>query len=89
MHDAERRYREVAERTLEEGDDLVAVIRGHLWIEFLLNTALEEAMSNPSEIELDRMSLPARIDLAVALSIVDRGEGAAYSRANGYATVRS
>jgi hypothetical protein len=82
VHEAEKRYRELGPESLKQTDDLVAVIRGHLWIEFLLNTALEDAMSQPSEMSLDRMSFPTRVDLAVALGILSRSEGNAYVQAN-------
>jgi hypothetical protein len=60
------------EAMLNEGDDLIAVIRGHLWVDFLLNTALEAALKQPEEATLDRLPIPARVDLAVAMGIIPR-----------------
>jgi hypothetical protein len=48
---------------LQQGDDLTAVIRGHLRMDFLLNTAIEAAFDHPDEATLDRLSFPPKVDL--------------------------
>jgi hypothetical protein len=67
---------------VEEGDDLIAVIRGHLWIDFLLNAALEAALDHPEEAVLDRLPFPTRVDLAVALGVLARELGETCVAAN-------
>lgn len=50
---------------------LELVLRGHLWIESLVNGVIENRMKNPAALNLDRMSFAAKIDLAFALGAID------------------
>jgi hypothetical protein len=63
---------------LEQGDDLTAVIRGHLRTDFLLNTAIEAALDHPDEATLDSLPFPRKVDLAVAMGVVSKDVGQTY-----------
>lgn len=50
------------------GDDpLGFVVRTHLYIEAALIQLIESALENPSEIDLDRLRFPSKVDLGIAL----------------------
>lgn len=55
---------------LESGDDLTVVLRGHLSLEALLNELLDAAV--PAQLdELHRLRFLQRVDLAIALGVLD------------------
>jgi hypothetical protein len=51
-------------------DPLVMVIRGHLFIDSVLNSAISEGLFEPHEIEIERFSFPLKLDLAIALGVL-------------------
>lgn len=50
---------------------LELVLRGHLWIESLLNGVIESRMRNAEALNLDRMTFAGKVDLAFALGAID------------------
>ncbi|MGC5796964.1 hypothetical protein [Sphingomonas sp. NFX23] len=60
-------------RRIEVGDDWQRVIQGHLFLDHVLTRTLEEALTKPDEIRLDRMSFSAKLDLCSALGLIDEG----------------
>jgi hypothetical protein len=59
-------------------DPLGAVVRGHLYVESLLITLIEEALLNPEAIDLARLNFPLKMDLAVALGLVNPDDAPAF-----------
>ncbi len=54
---------------LRHDEDLVAVIRGHLYLEVQLNRLLDALLPYPDEISDSRLGWPQRINLALALGL--------------------
>lgn len=57
-------------QVMQAPDDLVLVMRGHSLVEGMLVTAIAEAMAAPHELEMKRMPFPLKLDLAIALGIL-------------------
>ena len=55
---------------LKEADLLVTAVRGHQFLEALMNLAISEALVNPHAVEVERLAYPLKVDLAVALSMI-------------------
>jgi hypothetical protein len=51
-------------------DPLGAVVRGHLYVESLVLSLIEEALPNPKAVDLVRLNFPLKIDLAVAMGLI-------------------
>jgi hypothetical protein len=47
-----------------------AVLRGHLYFEHIIMQAITEALSEPSQLDLRRLSFPSKLDLALALGLL-------------------
>ncbi len=52
------------------GDNLAIVIRAHLYMESWLNQLIEERLSEPGAVEIERQSFRFKVDLAVALDVL-------------------
>lgn len=57
-------------RAVDAVDVLNLVIRSHGELERALKVAISEALVDPHEIEMERMSFPLKVDLAVALGVI-------------------
>jgi hypothetical protein len=57
-------------REIDAGDMLGKVIRGHLYLEHVLIQTLQDAFAAPGEIELRRLNFPSKLDLCVALGLL-------------------
>ncbi|MEA2887707.1 MAG: hypothetical protein QOD11_2067 [Bradyrhizobium sp.] len=55
---------------LHGADMTNSFIRGHLYFEHILVEAITGALTNPFEIDLRRLSFPAKLDLALALGVL-------------------
>src|SRR5882757_5423407 len=56
-----------------EGDDPVTpVLKGHLYLEHVLITAIRDALIFPDEVNVRQLSFPAKANLAVALGQLPR-----------------
>ncbi|NYE19612.1 hypothetical protein [Microbacterium immunditiarum] len=49
---------------------LMAVIKGHLWVERALNAALEIHAEQPSQIKLDRLPFATKLNIATAYGFI-------------------
>jgi len=56
-------------QTLSHDDDLIAVVRGHLYVESMLNRLIESLLPYPKEIENSRLGWPQRVELSLALGL--------------------
>lgn len=52
------------------GDTLAIVVRAHLYMENWLNQLIEERLSEPGAVEIERQSFRFKVDLAVALGVL-------------------
>ncbi|HEV2173007.1 MAG TPA: hypothetical protein VGR71_05545 [Nitrospira sp.] len=51
-------------------DNLAAVIRAHLYLENSLNLLIEEHLSEPGAVDIERQSFGFKVDLAVGLDVL-------------------
>lgn len=58
--------------SLRHDEELVAVIRGHLYLESQLNRLIDTLLPFPDQISDSRLGWPQRVDLALALGLEDR-----------------
>ena len=54
------------------------LLRGHLWIESLLNNVLEVHMVDTKALDLDRATFRQKVDIAQAFGFIEPGDGAAF-----------
>ena len=59
------------EREIDAGDMLARIIRGHIYLEHVLIQTLADAFAAPDEIELRRLNFPAKLDLCIALGLLE------------------
>ncbi|MDO9222353.1 MAG: hypothetical protein Q7U20_01415 [Caulobacter sp.] len=63
-------------------DDWSAVIKGHLYLDHILFGFLNEALPNPSELDIQRMGFSSKLQLVFALGLLPKDLGACYSNLN-------
>ncbi len=61
---------------------LALVIRGHIYLEHVLIQTVTEEMVRPDEVEMRRLSFPAKLDLGVAMGLIDPNWRPALNRVN-------
>jgi hypothetical protein len=61
---------------------LALVIRGHIYLEHVLIQTVSEEMAKPNEIEMRRLSFPAKLDLGIAMGLIDSEWRPAVNRVN-------
>ncbi|WP_280760312.1 hypothetical protein [Prescottella agglutinans] len=61
---------------------LEVMLKGHLWLESLLNKTLELTFTDPSAFDLDRAQFAQKVNLAQALGLIDSGEAASIRLVN-------
>lgn len=66
----------------QDDEPLLVVVRGHQFLDELLNVAISEALAVPHAVEVGRVSFPLKIDLAVALRIIPEDCRSAYMKIN-------
>jgi hypothetical protein len=64
------------------GDMLALVIRGHIYLEHVLIQTVSEEMARPDEVEMRRLSFPAKLDLGIAMGLIDPDWRPALNRVN-------
>jgi hypothetical protein len=64
------------------GDMLALVIRGHIYLEHVLIQTLSEEMARPDEMEMRRLSFPSKLDLGIAMGLIDGTWRPAVNRIN-------
>jgi hypothetical protein len=53
-----------------QGEDILAVIiRGHLYVEYVLTQLIEEFLAEPRAIEVERLSFKTKVELAIAVGV--------------------
>ena len=67
---------------LEPASSFEILLRGHLWIENLVNRILEVHIVEPSAIDLDRMAFRQKIDVAQAFGFISPEDGHAFKKLN-------
>jgi hypothetical protein len=67
---------------LDSDEPLVMVIRGHLWIEHELQLAMWRVLELPEVLSFDRLTFERKIELAVAVGVLEETEMPAYLAAN-------
>ncbi|MDF1997582.1 hypothetical protein [Peribacillus frigoritolerans] len=63
-------------------DLLNVILRGHLYIEAKIIELLENRFTHPEEFKMSDINYPNKINLCVALGIIDRSETKAYLKLN-------
>jgi len=69
-------------KELSSKDAFVAVVRGHQFLESLMNLAISEALPVPHTVEVFRLTFPLKVDLAVALRVIPQECRAGYLKIN-------
>jgi len=69
MSDSQIKPVQTLSEVLRHDDDLVAVVRGHLYIEIQANLLIESLLPFPKEIENSRLGWPQRVELSLALGL--------------------
>ena len=64
------------------GDMLALVIRGHIYLEHVLIQTVMEEMARPADMEMRRLSFPAKADMGVAMGLIDPEWRPALNRVN-------
>jgi len=68
--------------TLDAKTPFEILIRGHLWIENLINQTLIANMADPGALDLDRMGFRQKIDVAQAFGFITKEDGVALRELN-------
>jgi len=55
---------------LSSNDPFVLVVRGHQFLESMMNLAVSEALPISHEVEVSRLTFPLKVDLAIALRVL-------------------
>lgn len=66
----------------QDDEPLLVVVRGHQFLDELLNVAISQALAVPHAVEVGRVSFPLKIDFAVALRIIPEDCRSAYMKIN-------
>jgi hypothetical protein len=74
--------KEQLHRHLHSGSSLAMLLKGHLWVEVMLEDAIREAVFKPEHLDLDRLAFPAKVSLAAALDLVSEDDLPAYRKLN-------
>jgi hypothetical protein len=67
---------------INSGDTLTTVIKAHLYLEHVLIFFLRQSFSQPDEINLKRISFPTKVDLCIALGLIDKELRAPLNKVN-------
>jgi DNA-binding MltR family transcriptional regulator len=67
---------------INQEDFLQIIIRGHLYIESRLIQLIRENLHRPDAIDLSKINFPTKLDLCVALGVLDEEEKKAYLHLN-------
>jgi hypothetical protein len=71
---------------LNHSEPIVVALRGHQFVETVLNAAIAEALPEPHALEVSRIGCALKIDLGVALGLISPDGRAGYQKVN---TVRN
>jgi hypothetical protein len=74
--------RQFEQHVFEPNSSFEILVRGHLWIEFLMNRVLEVHIVDASALDLDRMSFRQKIDVAQVFGFIHSEDGKAFRRLN-------
>jgi hypothetical protein len=77
-----RNYGAEFTRQLNDPDPFVFIIKGHLYIEALINAIINGAFLEPSQLELDYMSFDRKVKLCVAAGIIPIEVGRVINKLN-------
>ncbi|MDQ6987716.1 MAG: hypothetical protein Q9M25_07935, partial [Mariprofundaceae bacterium] len=69
MNDSQINPSPALSAALRDDDDLVAVVRSHLFVEIQVNRLIEGLLPYPCEIEKSRFGWPQRVELSLALGL--------------------
>lgn len=67
-------FEKLSEHLSEESSRLEIVLRGHLWVESVMNGLIEAKLRYPDALEIDRLSFANKVSLAHALGVIPPGD---------------
>jgi hypothetical protein len=70
------------EHVVSPGTAFEILLRGHLWVEALLNQLIEAEAKDPQALDLERMGFRQKVDIAQAFGLIGAGDSQAFGGLN-------
>lgn len=67
-------FHKLSEHLSDHSSRLEIVLRGHLWVESVLNGLIESKLAHPDALDIDRLSFANKVSLAHALGVLPPGD---------------
>lgn len=62
--------RNTFENRITKGDILQQLLHGHIYLDHIVTKIIEEELTHPSELKIDRIAFSVKLELAVALGLI-------------------